>query len=184
VVGGGVGWLAATLYVQMAGLNAGLVGTVVVGAVLFGLVVLVGFAPVERETLPRDAVSPYEAWNHRRSAKLLVWFTVSGLLTNVIVKAAFRGWYLSDSGSLTAIWLVALSLGLVCGCVGGLMFPRAWSVTLAWLPVALRHRPRLPTNLMRVLEDARERGVLDVEGAVYRLRIAAADAEGAEEPSV
>jgi hypothetical protein len=65
-----------------------------------------------------------------------------------------------------------LALGLIAGPVfgiaGGLAYTRTWSVTLAFMQLAVRWGT--PLHLMRFLEDARDRNVLRTVGPAYQFR--------------
>ena len=52
--------------------------------------------------------------------------------------------------------------------VFGLVFPRTWTVALAFAQLAMRWHT--PVRLLRFLDDARERDVLRTVGPVYQFR--------------
>jgi len=63
---------------------------------------------------------------------------------------------------LVLVWL------LVFGLVFGFMFPRTWTVSLAFAQLATRWHT--PVRLLRFLDDARQRDVLRTVGPVYQFR--------------
>jgi hypothetical protein len=118
--------------------------------------------------------APYDSWNHRRWTLLVLWFVLGGLVTNIVPESGMRAWLLVGLVPWPVGWVVALGLAVASGYVVGLMFPRSWSASLAWLQVALPRRPRLPVHLMEFLDDARDRGIVRADGPVYRFPSAAA----------
>lgn len=89
---------------------------------------------------------------------------LGGLAGGFLVRAAIRGW--SALGDPAPHAAVAVFLGL--GLVSGLIYPETWATSLACTHLAIRRRT--PIQLMRFLDDARERDVLRTVGPVYQFR--------------
>ena len=90
----------------------------------------------------------------------------------------------STAGSaigLTEGLALGLTAGPAAGIVGGLMYNRTWSATLAFMQLAARWGT--PAHLMRFLEDARDRNVLRTVGPVYQFRHARLQDRLAEQAS-
>jgi hypothetical protein len=165
-IGAGLGWWIARS-VATAGTSRYWVVATIVGAAVFGLIVRLGLARPQRGS-PTVSGSPYDSWKHGRVITLVLWFTVGGLVTSLVAETTMRAWLYSGLAVRNPALALVLSLVGASGYVLGLMFPRTWSASLSWLQIAVRHRRRLPIRLMRFLEDARDRGILHVDGAVYR----------------
>jgi hypothetical protein len=172
VVGAGLGWLAAKAMTLVGTVPYWIVLTVV-GAAVLGLLLVLGFARLGSGP-PSVDDAPYDSWNHRRWTLLVLWFVLGGLVSNIVPESGMRAWLLVGLVPWPVGWVVALGLAVASGYVVGLMFPRSWSASLAWLQVALPRRPRLPVHLMEFLDDARDRGIVRADGPVYRFPSAAA----------
>jgi len=115
-------------------------------------------------------LSPLASWQRDRTAGLLVGL-VGGLACGLAGGLVF-----GFSGVLTAPRWAALAIGLmggtisglVVGLAGGLMYSQSWSASLSFIQLAMRSNT--PIDLMRFLEDARERNILRTVGSIYQFR--------------
>jgi MFS family permease len=101
---------------------------------------------------------------------------VAGLVITLVIG--------STAGSaigLTEGLVLGFTAGPAAGIVGGLMYNRTWSATLAFMQLAARRGT--PAHLMRFLEDARDRNVLRSVGPVYQFRHARLQDRLAEQAS-
>ena len=162
VLGLGLGAAAVVVFVTVAGTASLLAVYLVLTLVSIGLALRLGLAhPAAAAADP--ALAPLASWRRWRWTELVGWFTLAfpcGLLVRV-------------SGSILTrfVWgadLLALGLAPVCGALLGIVFPESWLAWFACVQLAVRHR--LPRNLLRFLDDARERGVLRAVGPVYQFR--------------
>ena len=101
---------------------------------------------------------------------------VAGLVVTVVIGGTAGG-----AIGLTKGLALGLTAGPVFGIVGGLLYTRTWSVSLAFMQLAGRWGT--PAHLMRFLEDARDRNVLRTVGPVYQFRHARLQDRLAEQAS-
>jgi len=158
-----VGGLAPGLVVVGAvSLASNLFLGVVLGLIVFGLAGIVAgilrwSAPAERAL----AVSPRAVLAADRRATMFLGTAIS-VLTAAFVFATYSSKY-SDAQAATAAVLAGLVLGF------GFMLGTAW----AWYHLTkaiLVLKRRLPWRFMAFLDEAHQRGVLRVAGAVYQFR--------------
>jgi hypothetical protein len=136
--------------------------------VLIAIVLVFGFGfwsglrrPGTRAVEP---LTPTASWGEYRVAALATWLAL-GLISGGFT-AIFGGLFGVTTYFSTVTTL--FGLGLLSGFMLGLIYPETWSTSLAFTQLAARWRT--PIQLMRFLDDARERNVLRTVGPVYQFR--------------
>jgi hypothetical protein len=150
-LGTGLGAVAATVAAIVAAIVAGLGAGLITGMSRPG-------------TDNASPLSPLPSWRSDRAFGI-----VTGIVAGLAVWLAgeFRDEliYGSESAYVLLDWM---ALGLVTGSLVALVYPQAWSSSLAFVQLAASDRT--PVRLMRFLEDARSRGVLRTVGPIYQFR--------------
>jgi hypothetical protein len=141
-------------------------------ASLLGLALGLGAGGFERDTV--SPLTPLDSWSHDRAVGIWLWIGLGVLVCNFL--EVFGFWIGVELGlnpvhnTLTRVGLKSLGLGigLVCGLMLAIIYPETWITSLACTQLAIRWHT--PIQLMRFLDDARERGVLRTVGPVYQFR--------------
>jgi hypothetical protein len=167
MVGLGLGFVAAS---QMSYLHS---LALYLADMLVGLCVLGAGLWIGLESPGRDSVTPplppFDSWRQHRVTGLSIWLIAGGLVGGVLVRDVIRAWsQLLGDATFRPSLPVFLGIALLSGLVLGLMFPKTWTTSLACAQLAIRRNT--PIQLMRFLEDARERSVLSADGSIYHFR--------------
>lgn len=143
----------------------GLLGEFLAG-IAFALSVWLGAAIVPAASRPgidvTSPLSPLSSWRSDRAHGL-----VAGLVTGLSA-ALVSGLVAGITTGLVPGLAVGISTWLGVGLVVWLVYPQAWSCSLAFAQLAASRRT--PVRLLRFLEDARSRNVLRTVGPVYQFR--------------
>jgi hypothetical protein len=142
-------------------------GDLLVGLLVLGAGLRIGLGSLERDS-GSPPLLPFASWNQHRVAGLGIWFVLGGLIGGFLVRAGIRGWGVLSYSTPHAALTIFLGIGLMSGLMLGLIYPETWTTSLACAQLAIRQRT--PLQLMRFLDDARERGVLRTVGPVYQFR--------------
>ena len=146
-------------------LAAGVPGEFLAG-IAFALSVWLGAAIVPAASRPgvdlTSPLSPIASWRSDRAHGL-----VAGLATGLSA-ALVAGFVAGITTDLMPGLVVGLATWLGLGLVVWLVYPQAWSCSLAFAQLATSRET--PVRLLRFLEDARGRNVLRTVGPVYQFR--------------
>lgn len=111
-----------------------------------------------------SALTPFASWRRWRASALGVWFGL-GLTSWLLVLEGpnliplFGSGFGAESG---------FGFAIVSGLMLGLIYPETWTTSLASAQLTIQQRT--PIQLVRFLDDARERGVLRTVGPLYQFR--------------
>jgi hypothetical protein len=111
-----------------------------------------------------EPLTPTASWGEYRVAALAAWLALG------LISGGFAAFFGGLFGTPTYFFVLTtvFGLGLLSGFMLGLIYPETWSTSLAFTQLAARWRT--PIQLMRFLDDARERNVLRTVGPVYQFR--------------
>jgi hypothetical protein len=139
------------------GLVTGL-GVALVVALFAVLIAASGRSSIDRTS----SFTPLAAWRNDRR-----YWLAFGLVVGLALGVAFGMGGGHNDGVMTGV-TAAITGGVAIGLAVGLMAPATWSASLAFVQLArLWHTP---PRMMRLLEDAHQRGVLRTVGPVYQFR--------------
>ncbi len=173
VAGTGVVWLLAAL-VEGHGVVLFPLKIWLPTGLAAGLVAWLGAGLVAGMSQPgtdiASPLSPVSSWRSDRAFGLVAGLVVGlGLATWLVAEIAGLVWQVGSLGDvLLPLVVVEPVIGLAIGLLAGLVYPQAWSSSLAF--AQLTASDRTPVRLMRFLEDARSRSVLRTVGPVYQFR--------------
>jgi hypothetical protein len=168
VFGFGLGFIGADGTISLSP-SAPLLGSLLVGLFTLGAGAWIGLGSPGRESVS-PPLPPFASWSQHRVTGLSIWFVLGGLAGGFLVRTGIMGGIaLGDpTPHLELTFFFFLVTGFISGLMLGLIYPETWTTSLACAQLAIRQRT--PLQLMRFLDDARERGVLRADDSIYQFR--------------